>query len=154
MCWASFAYVARNKHQVLVHVPSTPSRHYTLRNSLTLVLATCNLQNMLHLKCACSDASVHMSCHPVQVFKGRLHFPDLPQLGMMQQRWLAPREVVVEQTWSCNEEDGIFNLSWASVTHPLAPEPPLSVFALLFDWWSPVRANVCPSTSIALPMCV
>ena len=79
----------------------------------------------------------------MQVFKALLRQGSIVPNGPALTLPLPPREVVLEQTWEYNEEDGIFVINFCSVEHPRAPERrPAGFWDALSSWGRPVRAHV------------
>jgi hypothetical protein len=80
----------------------------------------------------------------VQIFKGRLQRGSLVPKAPAASLPVSTREVVLEQTWDFNEEEGVFTLNFASVSHPSTPEQEIhGIFDALLHWNRPVRAQVC-----------
>ena len=79
----------------------------------------------------------------VQVFKGYIRWTALPEARTEARSLFASREVVLEQTWTYSEEEGVFDIGFASVEHDAAPPPPAwNLWQALVHWSQPVRAQV------------
>lgn len=76
----------------------------------------------------------------------------LARLGLM-----APRDVVLRQSWQLRDEDGVLALTLQSVQHEAAPPATRRTWADVFSkWLQPVRAKARgPShRSRGAPQCV
>ena len=115
-----------------------------------MVAPLCALVNTMLMCALIADSRVlralpltGLTAFLLQIFRGRIRNAGSP--GRQSEPWsmLGPREAVLEQTWTYNEEDGVFDIVFASVEHPLAPPPPpWTLLSAVTHWRRPVRADV------------